>query len=208
MRSSWGGCCCCCSSSSSFSREVKSTPDCCSSAYVPFATMWPWHVHAHTQLRYFAHLRLCLPTTANTQTLSHHVYTNFDKFTVNTFHYTKMLEQTKRQCSLCWCKEQHFVWFCSSTNCAAEILKLVLRVKSRKKKTCDILCAKLTAIKIQWGSCKNRDEWENIYSITGDVTVTSVITAGVHLERDLHKDSEAAGGTANLDKLPIYREVW
>lgn len=34
---SWEGCC----SSSSFSRDVKSTPDCCNSAYVPFATMWP-----------------------------------------------------------------------------------------------------------------------------------------------------------------------
>lgn len=40
------GCCCSCSSSSSsFSSEVKSNPDCCSSSYVPFATMWPWSMH-------------------------------------------------------------------------------------------------------------------------------------------------------------------
>ncbi len=39
---------------------------------------------------------------------------------------------------------------------------------------------------------------ERIYSVTGDVTVTSVITVDVHQDRDLHKDPEAAGGNKQL----------
>lgn len=52
---------CCSSSSSFFSREVKSTPDCCSSVYFPFATMWPWQAHKII-LRMFCKPNICVLT--------------------------------------------------------------------------------------------------------------------------------------------------
>lgn len=74
---------CCSSSSSFFSREVKSTPDCCSSVYVPFFTMWPWNVQ--TWLTHLRRVNIPLPTP------KHHVIVcthTWDRFMVNTFHDT------------------------------------------------------------------------------------------------------------------------